>query len=395
MRTKVTHLFKDFLSNEQSSGVVLIIATIISLLIANSGIGSSYVEFWQTKVGTNAGGVYLNLSVEHWVNDALMAIFFLLIGLEVEREIYIGELSNLRNAMLPIFAAIGGMVVPAAFHYWFNAGTPTQGGFGIPMATDIAFALGVLSLVGSRAPASLKIFLAALAIIDDLGAVVIIALFYTADLSFIDLAAAAGCVALMLVLNRLRVMSLLVYLLIGVAMWVFMYRSGVHATLAGVMVAFCIPIATPRGGGESPLHRLEHALHKPVAFLVLPVFAFANAGVSLTGLSADALLEPLVLGTATALLLGKLVGVMAGAAVVILPGLAQMPTGARWGHMLGVSLLCGIGFTMSLFIGLLAYDDVALQDRVKIGVLAGSILAGCLGYLVLRSLRRDSRSKVR
>ncbi|RYG38163.1 MAG: Na+/H+ antiporter NhaA, partial [Burkholderiales bacterium] len=335
------------------------------------------------------------LSVLHWINDALMALFFLLIGLEVKRELVEGELSTWGSRTLPGAAAIGGMAVPALVFLAFNGADPALAhGWAVPAATDIAFALGVLSLVGSRAPASLKVFLAALAIIDDLGAVVIIALFYTANLSLLDLAAAAGCVVLMLVLNRLKVMSLLVYLAIGVAVWIFMYRSGVHATLAGVIVAFCIPIATPKHGGESPLHRLEHMLHKPVAFIVLPIFAFANAGVSLSGVSADALLEPLVLGTATALLVGKLVGVMAGSAAVILPRLAPMPAGAGWPHMLGVSLLCGIGFTMSLFIGLLAYDDVALQDRVKIGVLVGSILAGILGYLTLRMLKPGSMPKV-
>jgi NhaA family Na+:H+ antiporter len=289
------------------------------------------------------------------------------------------------------------MVVPALVFLAFNGGDPSLAhGWAVPAATDIAFALGVLSLVGRRAPLSLKISLAALAIIDDLGAVVIIALFYTADLSLIDLAAAAGCVALMLALNRLRVTSLLIYLAIGVAVWVFMYRSGVHATLAGVIVAFCIPISASEDGADSPLHRLEHALHKPVAFLVLPVFAFANAGVSLSGLSVNALLEPLVLGTATALLLGKLAGVMAGAAAVILPGLAQMPTGARWSHMFGVALLCGIGFTMSLFIGVLAFPgavDSPEQIEVKLGVIGGSLLSALAAAVILHLAARRQKQR--
>jgi Na+:H+ antiporter, NhaA family len=376
-------LLHRILASETAGGLILIATAALALVIANSPLSEDYFLALHAHVGP--------LSVHHWINDALMALFFLLIGLEVKRELVEGELSTWGSRMLPGAAAIGGMAVPALVFLAFNGSDPALAhGWAIPAATDIAFALGVLSLVGSRAPASLKIFLAALAIIDDLGAVVIIALFYTAGLSLIDLAAAAGCVALMMLLGRLRVMSLFVYLAIGVALWVFMYRSGVHATLAGVILAFCIPIAPARDGGDSPLHTLEHLLHKPVAFIILPIFAFANAGVALVGVSAAVMLEPLVLGTATALLLGKLVGVMAGSAAVILPKLAPMPSGARWSHMFGVSLLCGIGFTMSLFIGLLAYDDAALQDRVKIGVLAGSILAGMLGYIVLKSLRRTS-----
>jgi NhaA family Na+:H+ antiporter len=376
-------LLHRILASETAGGLILIATAALALVIANSPLSEDYFLALHAHVGP--------LSVHHWINDALMALFFLLIGLEVKRELVEGELSTWGSRILPGAAAIGGMAVPALVFLAFNGADPALAhGWAIPAATDIAFALGVLSLVGSRAPASLKIFLAALAIIDDLGAVVIIALFYTAGLSLIDLAAAAGCVALMMLLGRLRVMSLFVYLAIGVALWVFMYRSGVHATLAGVILAFCIPIAPARDGGDSPLHTLEHLLHKPVAFIILPIFAFANAGVALVGVSAAVMLEPLVLGTATALLLGKLVGVMAGSAAVILPKLAPMPSGARWSHMFGVSLLCGIGFTMSLFIGLLAYDDAALQDRVKIGVLAGSILAGMLGYIVLKSLRRTS-----
>jgi len=376
-------LLHRILASETAGGLILIATAAIALIVANSPLSADYFHALHAYLGP--------LSVHHWINDALMALFFLLIGLEVKRELVEGELSTWGSRILPGAAAIGGMAVPALVFLAFNGADPALAqGWAVPAATDIAFALGVLSLVGRRAPASLKIFLAALAIIDDLGAVVIIALFYTADLSLLDLAGAAGCVALMMVLGRLRVLSLLVYLAIGVALWVFMYRSGVHATLAGVMLAFCIPMTPAKDGGDSLLHRLEHVLHKPVGFIVLPIFAFANAGVALTGLSTETLLQPLVLGTATALLVGKLIGVMAGSAAIILPKLAPMPSGARWSHMLGVSLLCGIGFTMSLFIGLLAYDDVALQDLVKIGVLAGSIFAGLLGYVVLMSLRRTS-----
>ncbi len=378
-------LLHKILASETAGGLILIATAAIALVVANSPLGSDYFHILHVYAGP--------LTVHHWINDALMALFFLLIGLEVKRELLEGELSTWGSRILPGAAAIGGMAVPALVFLAFNGGDPALAkGWAVPAATDIAFALGVLSLVGSRAPASLKIFLAALAIIDDLGAVVIIALFYTANLSMIDLVAAAGCVALMLLLGRLRVMSLVVYLAIGAALWVFMYRSGVHATLAGVMLAFCIPITPAKDGGDGPLHTLEHALHKPVALIVLPIFAFANAGVPLIGLTADVLSQPLVLGTATALLVGKLIGVLTGSAAVILPGWAPMPSGARWGHMFGVALLCGIGFTMSLFIGLLAYADPALQDLIKIGVLAGSILAGVLGYAVLVSQKGAAKA---
>ncbi len=376
-------LLHKILASETAGGLILIATAALALAIANSPLSADYFHMLHVYLGP--------LSVHHWINDALMALFFLLIGLEVKRELVEGELSTWGSRILPGAAALGGMAVPALVFLAFNGADPALAqGWAVPAATDIAFALGVLSLVGSRAPVSLKIFLAALAIIDDLGAVVIIALFYTAELSLLDLAGAAGCVLLMTMLGRMRVRSLFAYLAIGVALWVFMYRSGIHATLAGVILAFCIPMTPARDGGISLLHRLEHLLHKPVAFIVLPIFAFANAGVNLTGLSSDMMLQPLVLGTATALLVGKFVGVMAGSAAVILPKLAPMPTGARWSHMCGVALLCGIGFTMSLFIGLLAYDNVALQDLVKIGVLGGSIISGVLGYIVLIGLRRAS-----
>lgn len=379
-------LLHKILASETAGGLILIATATLALVVANSPLAGGYFHALHAYAGP--------LSVHHWINDALMALFFLLIGLEVKRELIEGELSTWGSRVLPGAAAIGGMAIPALVFLAFNGGDPALArGWAVPAATDIAFALGVLSLVGKRAPASLKIFLAALAIIDDLGAVVIIALFYTANLSLFDLGAAGACAALMLVMNRMRVKSLIAYMLVGVAVWVFMLRSGVHATLAGVIVAMFIPLATSNDEEESPLHRLEHMLHKPVAFIVLPIFAFANAGVSLTGVSASALVEPLVLGTAAALVVGKMIGVLGGAAAVVLPGLAAMPKGARWSHMLGVSLLCGIGFTMSLFIGLLAYDDPALQDRVKIGVLIASVAAGCLGFLTLRSVKQETAAR--
>lgn len=383
MRTRVTHLFKEFLASEQSSGIILIVATLVSLLIANSGFGNAYADFWHTKVGTNAYGLYLNHSVEHWVNDALMAIFFLLIGLEVEREIYIGELSNLRNALLPIFAAIGGMLIPAGLHYWFNAGTPTQGGFGIPMATDIAFALGVLALLGDRVPMSLKIFLTALAIIDDLGAILIIALFYVGDFSALHFGLSMGIFALLLVFNRMGITRLWFYFIPGILMWYFMLRSGVHATLAGVLLAFAIPFGN--GDKNSPSYHLQHLLHKPVAFIIMPIFALANTGIMLSGNWFDGLSSDNSLGIMSGLILGKPVGVVLMAWIAIALGISKLPPSVTWRHIIGSGFLAGIGFTMSIFITLLAFADPAVVQMSKITVLLSSLIAGILGFVILRT----------
>ena len=383
MRHKITFLFKDFLKSEQSSGIVLILATIISLLISNSAWGESYTHFWHTKVGFDNGVIHLNHSVEHWVNDALMAIFFLLIGLEVEREIYAGELSDLKNAMLPIFAAIGGMLIPAGFHYLFNAGTPTQGGFGIPMATDIAFALGVLALLGDRVPMSLKIFLTALAIIDDLGAILIIALFYVGDFSALNFGLSMAIFALLLVFNRMGVRNLWFYFIPGVLMWYFMFQSGVHATLAGVLLAFAIPFGN--GDEHSPSYHLQHMLHKPVAFIIMPIFALANTGIALSGNWVEGLSSANSLGISTGLLLGKPIGVVLMSLLVIKLGLSKLPDSVTWRHILGAGFLAGIGFTMSIFITLLAFNDAETVQISKITVLFTSLIAGAIGYLILRS----------
>ncbi|RUV39566.1 Na+/H+ antiporter NhaA, partial [Mesorhizobium sp. M1A.T.Ca.IN.004.03.1.1] len=313
------------------------------------------------------------LSVSHWVNDGLMAVFFLLVGLEIKREMLDGQLSTWPRRVLPGIAAAGGMVFPALVYVLVNRDNQAAlPGWAIPTATDIAFALGVLSLLGSRVPASLKVFLTALAIIDDLGAVIIIALFYTSGLSLAYLGAAFAVIAVLIVLNRMRVMNLLPYLVLGAALWVLVLKSGVHATLAGVALALTIPLErSPAFGHDvehSPLHRLEHGLHKLVPFIVIPIFGFANAGVSLGGLSVAALVEPLTLGVAAGLVVGKLVGVFGASVLAIRLGLADLPANAGWLHMIGISLLCGIGFTMSLFIGLLAFaNDAALQDAVKVG----------------------------
>ncbi len=354
----------------------------LAVLVANSPLSSLYFGVLKTYLGP--------MSVLHWVNDGLMAIFFLLVGLEIKRETLDGQLSTWPRRVLPGAAAAGGMLVPALIFLAFNRGDPgALRGWAIPSATDIAFALGVLSLLGPRVPSSLKVFLAALAIIDDLGAVIIIAIFYTTELSALYLMAAAATVVALVALNRLKVNSLVPYLLLGAVLWLLVLRSGVHATIVGVLLALCIPLKRTPGAPEatpdvSPLHRLEHWLHKPVAFLVVPIFGFANAGLSFAGKSPAVLLEPLSLGIAVGLVLGKLIGVFGTVLVLVRAGFADLPAAASWRQMLGVSLLCGIGFTMSLFIGLLAFSDPALQEGMKVGILAGSIVSGVVGYTVLR-----------
>lgn len=352
-----------------------------ALIVANSPASEAYFAALHTYV--------LGLSVLHWINDALMAIFFLLVGLEIKREFLDGQLSTWPRRALPGIAACGGMIVPALIYVAVNWKNPELlRGWAIPAATDIAFALGVLTLLGSRVPASLKIFLTALAILDDLGAIVIIALFYTGDLSFLMLSAAALCIVVLLAMNRLGVMVLLPYLFIGALLWFFVLKSGIHATLAGVILALTIPIGpAPKKTREetAPLHRLEHAIQPWVAFAIIPIFGFANAGVSFSGLSLDILLQPLPLGIALGLFLGKQIGVFAFSEIAIRMNLADMPAGATRLQCYGVALLCGIGFTMSLFIGLLAFPTSPnLNDATKIGVLAGSLVSALAGWLILR-----------
>ncbi|CAH0190930.1 Na+/H+ antiporter NhaA [Roseomonas sp. CECT 9278] len=375
-------VLRSFLDSEAAGGLILMATAACALFIANSPLAPAYFA---------ALGVYVGpMNIGHWVNDGLMAVFFLLVGLEIKREMLDGQLASWSNRALPGIAAAGGMVVPALVFLAFNAGSPeTARGWAIPTATDIAFALGVMSLLGPRVPAALKVFLAALAILDDLGAVIIIALFYSGQLSTLDLALAAAALAVLFGMNRAGVARLWPFLLVGLVLWFFVLRSGVHATIAGVLLALAIPLrpapARPDDMASSLLHRLEHALHKPVAFLVVPVFGFANAGVSFAGLTLETALQPLTLGIALGLFLGKLVGVFGASALAILLGVASLPFRASWMHMVGVALLCGIGFTMSLFIGLLAFADYPQQQaQAKIGILAGSLVAGVLGWLVLR-----------
>jgi NhaA family Na+:H+ antiporter len=387
VKRKLTKTFKNFFNSEKSSGVLLIICTIISLIITNSIFGTNYLNFWHMYVG--------GLSLEHWVNDALMAVFFLFIGLELERELYVGELSDFRNALLPIFAAIGGICLPALLHLLLNYGTPTQAGIGIPMATDIAFALGVLALLGRRVPASLKVFLTALAVMDDLGAIIVIAVFYTSNLSLLYLVGALVVFGLLLVLNRFfRVMSLIPYLAGGALMWFLMLKSGVHATIAGVLLAFAIPFTGKADDEESPSHRLEHFLHKPVAFIILPIFALANTGIIL---GADAL-QSLAsdsnnLGIISGLLIGKPVGITLLSFIAVSIGICRLPLDLNWKHVFGAVLLGGIGFTMSIFITNLAFAGKGnIINGSKMAILLASLTAGTVGFLWLKLLGKPEES---
>ncbi len=374
----LTETFQRFVESEKSGGILLLVCTAASLFAANSVIGAQYLGFWKTEL--------LGLSIEHWINDGLMAIFFLMIGLELERELYVGELSQIRNALLPIFAAIGGMIAPALIHYTFNSGLPTQAGIGIPMATDIAFALGALALLGTRVPASLKVFVVAFAVIDDLGAIVMIALFYSSGVSAGYLAGSLGVWLLLLIMNRvLRIASLWVYLVGGALMWVLMLKSGIHATIAGVMLAFAIPFWSRSEEKSSPSHRLENLLHKPIAFIVLPLFALANTGVLLnTDLLAELLGEN-GLGIIAGLVIGKPLGVVLLSALAVTLGVCRLPPDLRFSHLVGAGLLGGIGFTMSIFITNLAFgDDLVNVHASKIAIFCASLLAGVLGVAWLR-----------
>ena len=370
----LSNTFNNFFDSEKSSGILLIICTAVSLLITNSSFGADYLSFWQKHIGS--------FSLEHLINDALMAIFFLLIGLELERELYSGELSNFKNALLPIFAAIGGMVAPALIHFTLNTGTPTQAGIGIPMATDIAFALGILAILGNRIPASLKVFVVAFAVIDDLGAIVIIAAFYTVQLSIWYLVGALTVWALLVALNRLRITSLLPYLFGGGLMWFLMFKSGVHATIAGVMLAFAIPFSAKDDDKASPSHNLEHFLHKPVAFIILPIFALANTGILVGADWMQNLTSVNSLGITAGLILGKPLGVTFLCFVAVKSGICGLPPDLNWRHVFGAGILGGIGFTMSIFIANLAFaGNAEIINASKMAILSASLTAGTVGLL--------------
>ena len=385
-RQALSRTFKEFIHSGKAGGILLILCTLVSLLLANSPVGGAYLGLWQVSLA--------GLSISHWINDGLMAIFFLLIGLELERELYNGELSSLKNALLPIVAAIGGICVPALLHASLNWGTPTQAGIGIPMATDIAFALGVLALLGNRVPASLKVFLAALAVMDDLGAIIVIAVFYTAKLSLPYLFGALAVFGLLLYMNRrLRVMALAPYLAGGALMWVLMLNSGVHATIAGVLLAFAIPFSAKQDDEKSPSHRLEHRLHKPVAFVILPLFAFANTGIVIGSGWLMELASSNSLGIIAGLVLGKPLGITLSCLVAVTIGVCRLPGELRWRHLVGAGLLGGIGFTMSIFITNLAFAGQAnLIDASKIAIFLASLAAGVLGFAWLRSVGKSPDS---
>ena len=380
---KLTKTFKVFFENEKSGGLLLLFVTVLSLWFANSAFQFEYISFWETDFNGH--------SITHWINDGLMTIFFLLIGLELEREIYHGELSSVKNAALPIIAAFGGMLVPAGIFLALNFGTATQNGAGIPMATDIAFAIGILSLLGKKVPTSLKIFLTALAVIDDLGAIIVIAVFYTTSISFINLAIAGGIWGLLFILNRMKIHNLIPYLIGGVVMWYFMLNSGVHATITGVILAFVIPFGD--GGEKSSSYILQHFLHKPVAFFILPLFAIANTCIAIESNWHEGLGHANTIGIILGLVVGKPLGIILFSFLGVLVGLCSLPDDLKWSHILGAGMLGGIGFTMSIFITILAFHDPEVITFSKIAILIASMLAGLFGFIFLKYVLKKRISK--
>ena len=372
---RLTKSFLAFFESEKAGGLLLVLVTILSLFLANSPLQISYNNFWNIE--------FAGHSIIEWINDGLMTVFFLLIGLELEREIYKGELSNLKNAMLPVFAALGGMLIPAGLYILFNYGTSTQNGAGIPMATDIAFAIGILSLLGKQVPASLKIFLTALAVIDDLGAIIIIAVFYTGNLQVTNLLIAFGIFALLLILNRLKIKSLLLYLAAGIFMWYYMLLSGVHPTITGVMLAFVIPFSN--GSEKSESYKLQHFLHKPVAFFILPLFALANTSITLENDLYSGFIQPGSVGILTGLIIGKPLGIFIFSFLGVSLGLSHLPPDLKWKNIIGAGMLGGIGFTMSIFITLLAFDKADLINHAKMAIMAASLVSGLIGFFWLKS----------
>jgi NhaA family Na+:H+ antiporter len=370
----LTKLFNSFFESEKAGGLILLVCTAFSLVISNTSFSESYFAIWHYPVA--------NHSFEHWINDGLMAIFFLMIGLELEREVYIGELSKIKDAILPISGALGGMLFPALIFFLFNAGTKTQSGIGIPMATDIAFALGILSLVGNKVPNSLKVFLTALAVIDDLGAIIVIALFYTKTLYFTNLMISLAIFAGLLVLNRMKVYQLWIYLVAGVFMWYFMLNSGVHATITGVLLAFAIPF---QDGTEKTIsYKLQHFLHKPVVYIILPLFALCNTAIVIGSDWVQNFSEDYSLGIIFGLVFGKPIGIVLVSLFVVTIGIAKLPKDMSFNKLLGAGFLGGIGFTMSIFISLLAFEDAEIINNAKFMILVASLLSGIIGFLWLK-----------
>jgi NhaA family Na+:H+ antiporter len=430
---RIVRPFQDFAAKQSSGGIVLIVATVVALVWANSPWGDSYAALWHTKLTVGVGDFSMSKDLTHWINDGLMAVFFLVVGLEIKREVLVGELSSARNAALPIAAALGGAVVPALIYLAINAGTEGAAGWGIPMATDIAFALGVLALLGDKVPVALKVFLTALAIVDDIVAVLVIAFFYTSQISWGALGVGAAFLAALVVANLIGVGRTLVYALLGVGLWLCFLLSGVHATIAGVLLALTVPAVSfinpeafldrsryvldrfEKAGEngenvlsneerqaalhalnhaayklEPPLHELEHALHPWVVFAIMPIFALANAGVQLGGGIADALTSPVTFGIVAGLVLGKQLGITLFAWLAVKSGVSELPRGVGWRHVYGAGWLAGIGFTMSLFISDLGFSDASLVDEAKLGILAASLIAGLVGWTILKGASSSS-----
>ncbi|MFY7739430.1 MAG: Na+/H+ antiporter NhaA [Flavobacterium sp.] len=367
-------LFQSFFESEKAGGLVLLICTVISLILANSSISEKYISMWHYQIGSH--------SAEHWINDGLMTIFFLLIGLELEREVYKGELSKIKDAILPISGALGGMLIPALIYFAFNVGTPTEHGIGIPMATDIAFAIGILSLLGNRVPVSLKIFLTALAVIDDLGAIILIALFYTKTIYFTNLIISLSIFGVLLIMNRLKVTNLILYLVGGIFMWYFMLNSGVHATITGVLLAFALPFGN--GSSKTISSQLQHWLHHPVAFIIIPIFALCNTAIVISKDWIHNFSESYSLGIIFGLVLGKPIGIFLFTYLSVKLKFTQLPEDLSWKKIIGVGFLGGIGFTMSIFVTLLAFEDHQIITNSKFMILIGSLISGIIGFIWLK-----------
>ncbi|MEJ7694746.1 Na+/H+ antiporter NhaA [Daejeonella sp.] len=379
--------FRNFFRSKQIGGIILLLCVVISLSVANSTLGKKFEDLLSLVIGYSSETFSIEYSLAAWINDGLMAVFFLLVGLEIKREIIEGELSSPRKAAMPIFAALGGMVLPALAYSLFNSNTATSSGWGIPMATDIAFALGVLSLLGKRVPPSLKIFLAALAIVDDLGAILVIAFFYTDELHLAQLLYAAGIMAFLVLLNRLGVKKLFFYIIPGIFLWYFVHHSGIHATIAGVLLAMTIP--TNKGRNTSPLEKLEHMLVRPVNFLIMPIFALANTNIKFESNMVDGLLSPMGLGILGGLIIAKPIGITLFSWLSVRLGFSALPSQSTWKHIFGLGMLAGIGFTMSIFIALLSFRSMEYQLGAKFSVLVASVIAGISGYFFLSRLNKN------
>jgi NhaA family Na+:H+ antiporter len=392
MKKRFGNMFKGFFDSEKVAGLILVFCTVISLLIANSSVGDNYIHLMHQKINLSFSFISLNYSVEHWVNDGLMAIFFLMVGLEVERELYAGELADFKKAVLPFAGAVGGICVPALIHFMLNSGTATQPGFAIPMATDIAFALGILALAGNKVPVAVKVFLTALAIIDDIGAIIVIAFFYTKTVYFNYLLLSGGILAALFVLNRLRVKNLLFYIIPGIIMWYCLLKSGVHATIAGVLLAFVIPFNND--GDKNVSYHLQHFLHKPVAFIIVPIFALVNTAILLPSNVAQSLSTSNSLGIIAGLAMGKLIGIFSVPYLLVKMGIAKLQQGLTWRNLIGIALLGGIGFTMSMFITNLAFTDQELINNSKLSILVASAIAAISGLTIFLTNKSSQRYKL-